>query len=226
MDIEYLKKTWEKLPSESSFDEKQLKKMLSRRTKNLIDRIDRNIKIGFAILFVLIVIFIIDDFVLSPILLESATTNIVVPAWLQFLGVFSNMLIFTTFIYFAIKYYRVKRSCETVCDLKNTLVKIISTLQIYKTMFYLALAALLVAAGTGLVSGMFTAFVDNAAEHGLGFSQVKTQEFVVAIIIGLVMLFVLVGGIFVFLRWGFQRLYGNYIDKLKNTLSELEEISD
>ena len=42
----------------------------------------------------------------------------------------------------------------------------------------------------------------------------------------LVILIISVGAIFIFLRWGFRRLYGNYIQKLKLTLNELKEIND
>jgi amino acid transporter len=226
MDLEYLKKTWEKLPSEKLLDEDQLKQMLGKRTKSLIDRIDRNIKIGLLVLFVLILIFALDDFLLSPLMLESLNENISVPGWLLFLGVFSNALILTTFIYFVIKYYKVRKACDTVCDLKETLKKIIGTLEIYKTMFYLALVTLLVAIGLGFVTGMYTGFSDKVKQLGIPISQVETGGIIGTVLIGLVILVILVGGIFVFLRWGFRKLYGNYLQKLKLTLQELQEIED
>jgi len=123
MDLEYLKKTWEKLPTNEQLDENQLRQMLGKRTKSLIEKIDRNIKIGLVVLFILILIFALDDFLLSPLMIESLNENISIPGWLLFLGVFSNALILTTFIYFVIKYYKVKQACDTVCDLKETLKK-------------------------------------------------------------------------------------------------------
>jgi len=81
MDLEYLKKTWEKLPTNEQLDENQLRQMLGKRTKSLIDRIDRNIKIGLVVLFVLILIFALDDFLLSPLMLDSLNENITVPDW-------------------------------------------------------------------------------------------------------------------------------------------------
>ena len=61
-------------------------------------------------------------------------------------------------------------------------------------------------------------------EHGL---SVKGVISVLGFIgIGLAFLFIVVGGIFVFLRWGFRRLYGNYYHKLKRTLKELNEIEE
>jgi hypothetical protein len=226
MDLEYLNKTWDKLPVNKQLDENQLKQILGKRTKSLIDRIDRNIKIGLVVLFVLILIFALDDFLISPLMLDTLNENITVPKWLLFLGVFSNTLIFTTFIYFAIKYYRVKKGCEAVCDLKETLKKIIGTLQIYQTMFYLALVTLLVAIGLGFVTGMYTGFSDKVKQLGIPISEIETGGLIGTVLIGLVILVVLVGGVFVFLRWGFRKLYGNYLQKLKLTLQELQEIED
>jgi hypothetical protein len=226
MDLENLKKTWEKLPSEKQLDENQLKQMLGKQTKSLIDRIDRNIKIGLIVLFVLILIFALDDFLLSPLMIESLNENISIPPWLLFLSIFSNALIFTTFIYFAIKYYKVKKACDTVCDLKETLKKIIGTLEIYQTMFYLALATLLVAIGLGFITGMYTGFSDKVRQLGIPLSEVETGGLIATILIGLVILVILVGGVFLFLRWGFRKLYGNYIHELKLTLKELEEINE
>lgn len=226
MDLENLKKTWDKLPSENQLDEDQLRKMLGKQTKSLIDRIDLNIKIGLVILFVLILIFALDDFLISPLMIESLNENISVPGWLLFLGVFSNALILTTFIYFVIKYYRVKKSCDTVCDLKETLKKIIGTLQIYQIMFYTALATLLVAIGLGLITGMYTGSTEKVNQRGIPISEVDTGGLIATIFIELVILVILVGGIFILLRWGFRKLYGNYLEKLKLTLMELQEIED
>jgi len=224
MELENLKKTWNKIPVEKPLDESQLKEMLGKHSKSMIDRIDRNIKIGFVILFAIILVFAIDDFFISPMLLGE--TEIEAPQWIVFIGVFSNALIFTTFIYFAVKYYRVRKSCDMICKLKETLEKIIDTLRIYKTLFYLALVTLLFAITIGFVTGIYTGINDNASELGIPFVEVDSKQLLIAAVTGLAGLFVLLGGVFLFLRWGFRKLYGNYIEKLKQTLKELEEIHD
>lgn len=226
MDLEILKKTWDKLPSDNQLDEDQLRKMLGKRTRSLMDRIDRNIRIGFGILFVLLLVFALDDYLLSPLMIEQLNENIEIPGWLTFLGVFSNALIFTTFIYFVIKYYRVKKSCDIVCDLKETLIKIIDTLKIYQTMFYLALITMLVAIGSGFVTGMYRGFLETVNENGIELAEIQTNKIVVVVLIGLIVLTILTGAVFIFLRWGFRKLYGNYINKLKLTLQELREIEE
>lgn len=224
MELENLKKAWNKIPAEKSLDENQLKEMLGKHSRSMIDTIDRNIKIGFVILFAIILIFAIDDFFLSPMI--AGEDEIEVPQWILFIGVFSNALIFTTFIYFAVKYYRVRKSCDMICNLKETLKKIIDTLSIYKTLFYLALVTLLFAIATGFVTGIYTGIADNASDLGIQVTEVDSKQLIIAALTGLAGVVVLVGGIFLFLRWGFRKLYGNYIQKLKQTLIELEEIQE
>ena len=226
MDLKDLKKTWEKMASTKELDENQIRKMLGKRTRNLIERIDRNIKIGFVVLFFIILIFSLDDFLLSPLLARDVNENLTVPHWLLFLSVFSNTLIFTTFIYFVIKYYRVKRSCDIAGNLKETLNKIIDTLKIYQRMFYLALIFISISMVTGFITGVYQNTLADFEQQGIAFSDVSINKLMILIAIGLLFLLITVGGIFIFLRWGFRRLYGNYLAKLKLTLKELEEINE
>jgi hypothetical protein len=226
MDLENLKKAWEKLPTEKQLDENQLMRMIGHRTKSLIETIDRNIKIGVGILFVLIVIFAIDDLILSPVLMKEFGENLDIPGWVIFISVFSNFLIITTFIYFVIKYYRVRKSCDMNCNLKESLIKIIATLKIYRTMFYLALVTFLVAIGTSFVTGMYRGFLDGVQEKGMVLAEVQGDKIALVVLIGLFILILITGLVFFFLRWGFRKLYGNYIHKLKLTLQELQEIDD
>ncbi len=226
MELTDLKKTWDKLASNRELDENQLKAMLSKRTKNLIELIERNIKIGFALLFALILLIVLNDFLISPMMMEEISQNITIPNWLLFLSVFSNTLIFTTFIYFAIKYYRVKKSCNVSCNLKDTLTKTIDTLNIYRRLFYLALISMTVTMALGFITGLYQGSFAELENQGISFSEIQMDQLILTIVIGLVFLFIIVGGIFIFLRWGFRKLYGNYIQKLKLTLKELTEIDE
>jgi hypothetical protein len=224
MELTELKKTWDKLSSNRELNEDQLKAMLGKRTKNLFERIERNIKIGFVVLFVLILVIAFDDFIISPMMVENI--NLTIPNWLLFLGVFSNTLIFTTFIYFVIKYYRVKRSCDVVCELKYTLIKIIDTLNIYQRLFYLALISLTFTMALGFITGLYQESIFELEQQGMSFSEIILHQLLLEIAIGFIFIVIVVGGIFLFLRWGFRRLYGNYYHKLKRTLKELEEIEE
>jgi hypothetical protein len=226
MELKDLKKTWNQLSSRNELDEDQLREMLRRRTDNLIDRIDRNIRIGFGILFGLIVLFILDDFVLAPMLIKEVGTDVEIPGWLMFTSIFSNTLIITNFIYFVFQYYRVKKSCDISCNLKETLVKIIGTLKIYKSLFYLAFIILTISMVLQFISGMFTGMHEGLEQKGILLADVPFGKWVLVAAIGLTVLIITVGGIYLLMRWGFRRLYGNYISKLKQNLSELNEIDN
>ena len=226
MELKDLKKTWDKLSDGKNLDENQIREMLGKKTKTLIERIDRNIKIGFAVLFVLIFIFAFDDFFLSPLITKGLSENLEVPKWLLFLGVFSSSLIFTTFLFFVIKYYRVKRSCDVMCNLRETLAKIIDTLSIYRRLFYLALITLLVAMALASVTGIYEGFPDKVEQTGASLAEIQIGQIILTIFLGIIFIIIPICGIFFGLRWGFRKLYGNYIDKLKLTLKELEEIEE
>lgn len=212
------------MSASEELDEGQLRIMLSSRTKSLIERIDRNIKIGFVVLLGLILLFSFDDFWFSPETIKESFAAMPVPSWVIFLAVFGNVLIFTTFIYFVIKYYLVKKKCDVACNLKDTLKQVIGTLELYQRLFYLALAAILLAFGSAFVSGMFIGTEYNAEVQGMQISDIETQQLILIVLITLFFLAIIGGGTFLFLRWGFRKLYGNYIQKLKLTLKELEEI--
>lgn len=226
MELEDLKKTWSNLNTGKELDENQILTMLQKRSRNLIERIDRNIRIGFAVLLMLILIFAVDDLFFSPLMIKDVNSELTIPDWILFMGIFSNILIFLTFLFFALSYYRVKRKSDFDRQLKQTLLNITATLKIYKRLFYLALFILLIAVGTGFVTGMYKGILAEAQEQGIPFANIPADSLLQAVLIGLVVLAVIVGGIFLGLRWGFRRLYGNYINKLNQTLQELEEFDD
>lgn len=226
MELIDLKRTWNQLSARIELNEDQLREMLRRRTYNLIDRIDRNIRIGFGILFGLIVLFILDDFVLAPMLIEEVGTDVEIPGWLMFTSIFANTLIVLTFVYFVFQYYRVKKSCDISCNLKETLVKIIGTLRIYQRLFYLALIILTFSMVLQFISGLYTGMHESLEQKGILLTDVPVGKWFLVAVIGLTVLIITVGGIYLLMRWGFRRLYGNYISKLKQNLSELTEIDN
>jgi hypothetical protein len=224
MELKDLKKAWSNVSSDKELNEQQIREMLRKRTHNLIERIDRNVKIGFVLLFVLILLFILDDFVFSPQIIDAMGNGISIPVWLLFVNVFSYALILTTFIYFVFQYYRTKKRCDVNCNLHDTLKKVIEILQLYQRLFYLALITFSVAVAISFITGMFMGMEESAASSGVHLSDIPFDRLLIVVAIGLVVLTLMVGGIFLFLRWGFRRLYGNYIHKLKFTLHELDEV--
>lgn len=226
MELKDLKKTWNQFTTGKELDEEQLKVVLQKRTDNLIDRIDRNVRFGFVILFILILIFLADDLIFAPMLANQTAVNASMPQWLKYLSIFSDLFILITFVFFVIKYYKVRRLCKINCNLREALTKIIETLQIYNKLFYLALTVFAIALAMQFLSGMYAGLTYDIETHGIIVSDIPFGKWAMATVIGLLVLTVTVGGIYLLMRWGFRRLYGNYIDKLKQTLNELDEIDD
>jgi len=226
MDLNDLKKTWDKLGSEKQLDENQLQNMLRTRTKSLIERIERNIRIGFIVLIFLIVLFILNDFILSPLLVKNIDSEIHLPLWLQIFSVFGDTLIVLTFLFFVFRYRKVKKTCEETCDLRHTLIKTISTLQLYKTLFFISIFTILISISTNFIAGIYEGVLINAHQQGIPFNEIEADNLVSILILAGFILFFITFGVFLLFRWGFRRLYGNYIQELKLTLRELEEIND
>ncbi len=226
MELNDLKKTWNKISSGKELDEDQLRNMLEKKTKSLIERIDRNVKIGFGVILILIILFSLDDLWLSPQTMQKYYGDIPIPGWVVFIAIFSNILVITTFLYFVFKYYKVKRNCDVLCNLKETLIKIINTLVLYQRLFYLALVTIIVSMGSAFITGMYRGLDHNAEVRGMQLTDIEPGQLILVATVSILLIVLFGGGVFISLRWGFRRLYGNYINKLKTTLKELEEIDE
>ncbi len=226
MDIKDLKKAWDRYSSieKRELDENQIREVLRGRTRSMIEKIERNIRIGYVIIFLLIAFFLVDDFLVAPLLVDGISEGIKIPRWILALDVLTNLMIVFTFIFFVIRYYKVKRECDVTCKLSQTLTKIIHTLNIYRRMFYLAIMVLVVSTATGFIAGMYQGVIYNTQKSGISISEINTGNLILTFLMGLVGLLILTGGLFFLFRWGFRRLYGNYLTKLKSTLQELNEI--
>jgi hypothetical protein len=226
MDIKDLKKAWNRYSSieKRELDEEEIREVLRGRTRSMIEKIERNIRIGFVIIFILILFFLVDDFLITPVLVDEISEGIKVPEWVFVLDVFTNLLIVFTFIFFVIRYYKVKRECDISGALSPALKKIIHTLNIYRQMFYLAIMVLVVSTATGFIAGMYQGVIYNARTHGISLQEMSTGSLILTLLLGLAGLLILTGGLYLLFRWGFRRLYGNYLIQLKETLQELNEI--
>jgi hypothetical protein len=225
MDINDLKKVWDQYSSTEGkeLDVKTIREMLHGRTKNLTEKIERNIKIGFYIVLAIIILFFVDDFILSPFILNGISDKLNVPGWVIISDIITNLVVIVTFIIFVRKYYKVKKECDMTCNLAGTLKKIIHILELYQRMFYYVIFVLLLSTATGFIAGLFKGMEYSAEISGIPAGQIQPIQVIFTLLIGLVVLGAISYGLF---RWGFRRLYGNYLKQLKVTLSELNEKVD
>lgn len=227
MDIKDLKSAWDTYSSQE-MDKHRLGKetiheLLKNKTKSLVDRIDRNIRIGMLVILVFIAYIIIDSLYLSKLFIKEP---IQYPDWIVPFDVFSTVLIVTTYLFFALRYLRIKRSFSPDTHLKDLLTGILDTIKTYRRMFYLAVAILLINMIVSFAAGLYQGVKFNADKAGVGIDNLTTTKILSIIGVGLAILIPFISITFFLLRWGFSRLYGRYQIRLNETLQELNETGD
>lgn len=224
MDLKDLKSAWSNYSSREAsrheLDEPAIREMLKTRTINIVDKVERNIKINFAILFFILLLLIFGRFFISVSIPEGFEK----PMWLVLLDWLNIFFLAGTFIYFIACYYSIRKRYSEIGDLRTSLKRIIKTLNTYQILFNLALFVLLAVAIVEFISGMYDGAAISAHRHGGSSASLDTHQLFWAIIKGVGALFVIVAIVFFSFRWGFKRLYGKYLVKLKATLRELDEI--
>ena len=219
MDIKDLQKAWNKMSAETSgkeeLTEEKIMELLSNRTASLMERIDKNIRWGFAILFVILTSMVIWDFFISENSEAVSSSRIYIPVWVTYLDLGINLLIFILFFVFVIRYHQIRKKCQVVCNLRHALEKVINVLTTYKRLFSFVLIIFLLSSATAYIAGFF---------KGIHLGSTSGVSLPVAIISGVVTLGLFTGMLFLLLRWIFRKMYGNYLSQLKKTLRELDEL--
>ena len=219
MDIKDLKTAWDTYSSQEmnkhQLGKESIHELLKNRTQSLVDRIDRNIRIGMGVLLLFIVYVVIDSVFLSDLPKAIAHKAIEYPKWLVPIDVFSTTLIITTYLFFVIRYLKIKRCFTIQLQLKELLLGIQETLKIYRRMFYLVVIILIINIIASFTAGVY---------QGLRLIEnLTTAKIISAIGISLLIIIPMVALSFFLLRWGFNKLYGRYLIKLNETLQELDE---
>ena len=224
MDLKDLKSAWNNFSSHDAskhqLDENAIREMLKSRTQNLVDKVERNIKIGFGFLF-LILLFLLGGNHVFPI---SMPEGYAIPLWLIWLDWFNVIVLGGTFAYFILRYYSIRKYYSRISNLRDALNRIIKTLQVYKVLFNMSLFFLLTVTVVEFITGMYAGAAISAETQGGRFADLNSQQLFWAILRGVGVLIFLVCLVFLLFRWGFSRLYGNHLRRLKATLRELDEI--
>lgn len=225
MELNDLKSTWEKYSSNEEsrhqFGEDDLQYMLKKRTKTLIDTLDKKFKIGVSVLIILTIYFIVDDYILGPLMAKSE--GIALPNWIFWLDTAKSLFIITAFVSFILKYRHVRKDVNHHHDIKMLLKSMLRLLKTYKILFYLGLGILLITFTVSYITGMFAGIELSAYKQGVSIYELNRNQAFQLLATGLLVIISIVIVLFFLLRWIFRRLYGRYIIQLKETLNELEE---
>jgi hypothetical protein len=230
MDLKDLKSAWETYSSQEvdkhRLGKENIHEMLKNQTKTLVDRIDRNIRIGIGVILVFVAYIVVDSLFLTKLPESIVNQSVEYPKWLVPIDVFSTALIITTYLFFVIRYLKVKRSFSVDLQLKDLIKGILETLQTYKRMFYLAVIILLLNMVVGFAAGLYLGIKIKADNLHVAISNLDNSQVLSAIGIGLLILIPLIALLFFVLRWGFNKLYGRYLIRLNETLLELDETTE
>ncbi|HZL10127.1 MAG TPA: hypothetical protein VFC65_09025 [Prolixibacteraceae bacterium] len=228
MDLKDLKSAWDTYSSQEEdkhrLGKENIHELLKIRTKTMVERFDRNIKIGMFVLGVYITYILLDYLFVSEYLSKAiADKSIEYPKWLELLDIFSSVLIILTYLFFVLRYVRIKRSFSPDTQLKDFLSGIHNTLITYRRMFYLAVIILLINIILGFAAGLYQGIKIKTDLISGGIENLATSKILIITGVGLGILIPLVAFTFFILRWGFNKLYGRYLIKLNETLHELDE---
>ena len=223
MELNEFKKAWQKATSDTvqqkELDATSINELLKKRSKGILSRLDRSVKIGIWFL-VLFFLFTLADQLLPADLIFPARwkAELVVPMWINLLEWFVNVVLMLTILLFVIRYRRLQLQTLSNQDLKGAIQKVLTLLDTFKKEFYLAVIILMSGVGLGFLLG---------ATKGFESIRVSETPSILAIVVVasamLILLGLLIGSIFYIFHKGFNILFGKYRDQLILSLNELQE---
>jgi hypothetical protein len=217
--VEDIREIWGRITAGSSGEqtlgEEQIRILLGKRSKNLMERIDFNIRIGFFILLGIVLFIVLYDILNLAGLLPAGKDQLNIPVWLIVLDFAINILIIGIFVTFFIHYFRIRRLCGKDCSIRHSLLKVIGILTMYQRLFGITLVIIMLSSVTGFVAGYYTSISIHQTSEGF---------LLPVIFFGVLLIVIITYLIFRLLRWIFRRIYGNYLDQLRETLRELDEL--
>jgi hypothetical protein len=226
MDLNELKKGWckvtAKVGDDGMMDITKIDQLLQKRGSGILSRLDRNVKTGFWLLGLFLLLTLIDQYLpIEKILPLDIEEKITVPLWIRLLGIVVNFFVMLSFILFVYRYNKLKIKSLAAQNMETALRNVLRLLDTFKKEFYLALIIFLTAAVTGFLYGAWTGFTIASGTEVL---EPKMKIAAGAIVI--VILAICIAVIFYIFHKGFNSLYGKYSDQLTNTLNELEETEE
>lgn len=201
----------------TEISETELKIILKNKTKNIFSKLKRNIKIGYILIGVYLLLAGLSYY---WIFTEDNSVNLQYREmdWLLIFDITIDIFLISTFLNFAFKYIRLSNLESMEESLANTLQKIIELLSDYKKIFVIGFTLSLVSAFSGMIWGIVSTMAEemklnNIPEDG------HTILMIISILFGTIVM-----SVFFILVWFiFKKLYGNYIKQLKIHYAELKE---
>lgn len=232
MELDELKSAWNKFASNEeskrTLSIQEVGKMLTTQTRDITQKIGRNIRIGVGIILVWVLFGIIVNIVVSPLLknvLDKPYMTEKLLNWSYFTDICSYVLIFITILIFWIRYSKIEKQIIDDSNLRNTLVRLIGIVTSYKKMFYIVLVILLFYVTVAFSSGFFLETSYQIKESGLNLASLSFKGWLMIITAFSLALGAFLVVFFLLFNFFFKRLYGRYLKKMIETLKELDEVN-
>lgn len=226
MDLNELKNRWCKVSAEVGddvqMDVTKIDQLLQKRGSGILSRLDRNVKTGFWLLGLFLLLTLIDQYLpLEKILPSEIKEQIAVPLWIRLLGIVVNFIVMLSFILFVYRYNKLKIKTLAAQNMGTALRNVLRLLDTFKKEFYLALIIFL----SATVIVFYSAWINFNVASGLEDPNYKTKNIIGLLIFTFLILLFIVTIFYIFHK-GFNTLYGKYSDQLTKTLNELEETEE
>ena len=222
MELEDLRSVWQQASDreagKKALDAEQIKNLLGKQTRSIVDKIDLNIKISFGLILAMIVYFFLEQYILTPQF--STFVPVEIPKWVSISNAVSYVLVIAVFIYFWTCYRKIDTKSISTKNLKESLISLLKALHIFNKLFYFTLVIVLLLIGITFTAGMYMGIEYNMQEMEM---ELSTGKVLLMIGLGLAALSFFLWVFYSIYKWIFNRLYGRYLVQLEDTLKELNE---
>jgi len=227
MELNELKKAWGKVSEAKDqnhlVDTDEIQQMVQRRGSGILSKLERNVRTGFWLLGIFLMLTIADQYIPYDRIFPSYLNeqHIPTPLVIKIIGVIVNLIIMLTFILFVYRYQKLKIRNLTADNMQKALRKVVQLLDTFKKEFYLALIVFSCAEGAGFVMGVLEGIKSMS-----GINAMSNRRIIIAGFLILLVMAALIALIFYIFHKGFNSLYGKYRLQLIGTLNELEETEE
>lgn len=231
MELEDLKKTWDKISSENEkrqLNQEDIDTLLKNRALDITEKIGRNIRIGLIIILAWIGLWFAIEMLFTPLLekfIQEPTLSGNLINWMTAIEGFTYLLIIVAIFVFWVNYNRIEKQNSTQINLKKKLTLHIKTLNLYKTMFYIILIIILLNITFAFSTGFISGFNSQTVAQQLNISNISFFKWMIIGFSFLLTLGIVISIYYFLFHLFFNRLYGKYLKQLKNTLKEFDEVN-
>ncbi len=226
MELNELKKAWGKVSESKDQDHfvntDEIRQLLKRKGSGILSILERNVRTGFWLLGIFILLTIADQYLPYDRIFPSyLNEQLPTPPVISIIGLIVNTIMMLTFILFVFRYKRLKIKLLAASDMQVALRKVIELLDTFKKEFYLALIVFSCAASAGFALGVWKGIKMMPETQTVSRLKLITGELLI-----IVVMVALIALIFYIFHKGFNALYGKYRQQLIGTLNELEETEE